>query len=246
MLLLSALSVLLFCGQLMLADTVVISEIVAANDQGIEDVDGDNSDWIEIYNCSDQAVDLRGWFLSDDAGELDKWRFPEILLQPRAHLLVFASDKDRRNPRGELHTNFKLSAGGEYLALVRPDGTIAADFAPAFPALPSDVSYGLISAGEREESSVLVEGAPLRIAVPESESDFINGFAGWQQPGYDDSAWLSAHTGVGFEKGSGYEGYLSDDGDLLALFDSERTSYFMRIPFKLDDGIPAELKLRLR
>ena len=56
---------------------------------------------------------------------------------------VFASDKDRRVPGGELHTNFKLSAGGDYLALVRPDGVaIEHEFAPTYPNQLTDISYG--------------------------------------------------------------------------------------------------------
>jgi hypothetical protein len=39
-----------------------------------------------------------------------------------------------------LHTNFRLSAGGEYLALVEPDGrTIVAEFAPLFAPQVPDV-----------------------------------------------------------------------------------------------------------
>ena len=50
----------------------------------------------------------------------------------------------RRNPGAPLHTNFKLSEEGEYLALVQPDGvTIATQFYPTFPPQFPDVSYGL-------------------------------------------------------------------------------------------------------
>jgi hypothetical protein len=44
----------------------------------------------------------------------------------------------------ELHTDFKLDADGEYLALVMPNGaTVASQYAPLFPRQRSDVSYGL-------------------------------------------------------------------------------------------------------
>ena len=41
-----------------------------------------------------------------------------VTIAPRGYLVVFASNKDRRIPGEELHTNFALSAGGEFLALV--------------------------------------------------------------------------------------------------------------------------------
>ena len=45
-----------------------------------------------------------------------------------------------------MHTNFALSAGGEYLGLIRPDGTtVAFEYAPQFPAQTDDVSYGILA-----------------------------------------------------------------------------------------------------
>ena len=43
----------------------------------------------------------------------------------------------------ELHTNFKLSADGEYLALFGPDGSVATEISPQFPPQFPDVSYGI-------------------------------------------------------------------------------------------------------
>ncbi len=45
---------------------VVISEFLADNDNGLLDADGDSSDWIELHNASDAAVNLDGWYLTDD------------------------------------------------------------------------------------------------------------------------------------------------------------------------------------
>ncbi|KKL69632.1 hypothetical protein LCGC14_2112980, partial [marine sediment metagenome] len=113
---------------------LVISEFMAINDSGLTDEDGDHSDWIEIYNPSDSPVGLDGWYLTDDASDLTQWRFPGATIEPNDYLLVFASNKDRRDPAGPLHADFKLTGDGEYLGLIRPDGiTVADDYAPAFP-----------------------------------------------------------------------------------------------------------------
>lgn len=122
---------------------LVISEFMASNRATLEDSDGEFSDWIEIHNPDQMPVDLTGWSLTDSAGSLTKWSFPAVTLSPGGYLLVFASNKDRRTPGAELHTNFALSAGGEYLALVRPGGTVAFEYAPSFPRQSDDVSYGL-------------------------------------------------------------------------------------------------------
>ena len=78
----------------MLAGFPIISEIMASNDVTLMDEDGDSSDWIEIFNASDQPVDLDNWHLTDDVDRLDKWSFPSVVLDPGDFLLVFASGKD--------------------------------------------------------------------------------------------------------------------------------------------------------
>ncbi|NLF33271.1 MAG: lamin tail domain-containing protein, partial [Planctomycetes bacterium] len=121
-----------------------ITEFMALNDSTRTDQDGDYSDWIEIHNPAASAVNMNGWYLTDEDDNLDKWRFPSVTIPAGGYLVVYASDKDRAVAGSELHTNFKLSGDGEYLALIRPDGiTVAHEFAPAFPRQQEDVSYGL-------------------------------------------------------------------------------------------------------
>ena len=123
---------------------VLISEFMASNGFSLDDEDGDNSDWIEIVNATGSPVSVGGMFLTDDALNLPKWGIPAgLVLQPNEFLVVFASGKDRRTLGQELHTNFVLAAGGEYLALVASNGaTITQEFSPQFPGQKSDISYG--------------------------------------------------------------------------------------------------------
>ena len=75
--------------------TILINEFMSKNDTTINDDDGDFSDWIELYNTSDTAVNLLNYNLSDDDDNLNKWTFPEIIILPHGYLLIFASDKNR-------------------------------------------------------------------------------------------------------------------------------------------------------
>ena len=121
----------------------VISEFMALNNSSVQDEDGDYPDWIEIYNSGTVTENLSGWFLTDDAGDYTKWPFPEMQLDPGQYLVVFASGKDRTQDKSFLHTNFKLSSAGEFLALVKPGGTqYSTIFTPAYPAQVQDISYG--------------------------------------------------------------------------------------------------------
>ena len=126
-----------------------ISEILADNAGPLEDGEGEESDWIEVMNLGEVPGDLEGWYLTDDRLNLTKWQFPGFLVEEGGYGIIFASDKDRVGPQGEVHTNFKLALEGEYLALVEPDGvTIHHEFAPAYPTQQTGVSWGLSDSGE--------------------------------------------------------------------------------------------------
>src|ERR1039458_8542633 len=96
---------------------VRLTEFMASNTHTLADEDGDSSDWIELQNTSSNSVSLLNWALTDSSGNPGKWRFPATNLAPNSFLVVFASGKDRATNGAPLHTNFKLGADGEYLAL---------------------------------------------------------------------------------------------------------------------------------
>src|SRR2546426_5073341 len=77
------------------AQELRITELLAINDSLTEDEDGDHSDWLEVQNPGTSAVDLGGWFLTDDPSNLAKWRFPSQELAPGDGGIIFASGKDR-------------------------------------------------------------------------------------------------------------------------------------------------------
>ena len=51
--------------RLLLSGGPLITEFMAANAGSLPDGDGGSSDWIEIHNPADAAVDLEGWYLTD-------------------------------------------------------------------------------------------------------------------------------------------------------------------------------------
>ena len=123
---------------------VRVNEFVASNAMGLTDEDGEFSDWIELHNTGAKLVSLGGAFLTDDATNLVKWAIPAVDLAAGEFLVIFASNKNRTTPGAELHTNFRLGAGGEYLGLIAPDGTtVIYEYAPAFPAQATDIAYGV-------------------------------------------------------------------------------------------------------
>ncbi len=159
-----------------------ITEILASNDFGLEDEDGEHPDWIEIYNPTETSIQLEGWTLTDNAQNPTKWVFPARALGPHEYLVIFASGKDRRPTDADrpLHTNFKLSASGEYLALFAPDHPDhpVDGFTPQFPKQYTDISYGRWgegygyfahpTPGEPNDEDSVYQGVvePVEVSVP--------------------------------------------------------------------------------
>jgi hypothetical protein len=183
------------CLRLPGQDLVRINEFAAVNAGPFADEDGDFSDWIELYNAGMNTVDLTGWYLTDAASNLKKWKFPATNLPPNAYLVVFASGKDRQVPGAPLHTSFKLDAAGEYLGLVKPDGlTVVSSYSPAYPPQVAHVSYGIPL--QQGTTTLVASGADARVYVP---TDDTLGYS-WTGLNFNDSAWLGVRTGVGYEK----------------------------------------------
>ncbi len=169
---------------LLASDLPLISEFMASNDDTIRDGFGESPDWIEIRNPTNLEHDLAGWSLTDDPLDLGKWTFPDHVssqLDPFEYLVVFASDRDTVDPANNLHTNFKISAGGEYLALVNEQGNIVSEFGSTsepFPEQETDISYGIEGATlltgsiHYVDASAGIEGN-TKLTVPQNGSSIF-------------------------------------------------------------------------
>jgi hypothetical protein len=178
--------------RLMMAVTPVINEFMASNHATLLDGDGDSSDWIEIYNPSDQNLNLDGYFLTDDAAVLDKWRMPAVNVNPGGYLVVFASGKDRAVAGQELHTSFSLASDGGYVGLVAPNHTsVLSSF--DYPQQVTDVSYGLDVT--TATTHLISTGAAVKVLVPTNSSLGTT----WTSRTFNDSSWTSGTTGVGYD-----------------------------------------------
>lgn len=204
----------------------LISEFSASNKKAIKDRYGDASDWIEIVNVSDQTNDLAGWRLTDNAANLTKWTFPPTNLPPGECMVVFASDRNRVVPGEELHTNFELKKDGEYLALVRPDGSIAHEFSPAYPAQVADVSYGILPGGTT--NVLLGTNSTYRYTVPTNSA--LGGAWLWWE--FDDSSWKNGMGIAGFDTNNVYRPLIQTS--VSNEMHNRRSSLNIRAPFVVD------------
>lgn len=132
----------LFAVLLSSADAVpVINEVMANNESTLADGQGEFDDWVEIYNSGNAAVDLSGYFLSDDAGDVARWQIPlasGVVVLPGERVVLWL-DGDTED--GADHLPFRLAAEGEVLFLTDPDGVTVVDQV-TLPVQHPDISYG--------------------------------------------------------------------------------------------------------
>lgn len=98
---------------------LVINEICSVNSECLK-VGKDNfPDWLEIYNGSDNEIELDGFGLSDDADKPFSYTFPEnTKIAKGSYLLVYCDSKDETY---QYNTSFGLSSSGETVLLTHPE-----------------------------------------------------------------------------------------------------------------------------
>ena len=98
------------------AQNLLINESMSRNISSVYDEDSTTHDWIELYNPGTEPINLVDFFLSDELDSLDKWQFPEGNLDPGSHLLVFASNKNRKIwPQGSWVPIINIGSNWSYL-----------------------------------------------------------------------------------------------------------------------------------
>ncbi len=239
---------------------IVISEFLTDNDVGLRDEDGDREDWIEIFNSGSESVDLTGWWLSDSDSNPAKWTFPEIVLAEGDTLLIWASGKNRQVPGQPLHTNFKLSRGGEYLGIYQPDTnsglpSVVQEFSPEYPPQVSDVSYGRDIVAS--ETTLLATGSAGRYLIPTSQTQYLGlnlgagqlghgSSGGWNRNlNFDDSSWTQAITGIGYDTNGRLNSLVGTD--IRAEMRNVNSSVLLRMKFEVPNPSQfTSLTLRIR
>ncbi len=118
------------------------------------------ADWIELYNNGASAVSLLNWSLTDDGLIPAKWVLPNLTIPAGGYLVIVADNLDLKdNPGGYLHTNFKLSADGEFLGLYDQTGAPVSVVSPGYPKMTAFQSYARNAGGTLQYSDTPTPGA---------------------------------------------------------------------------------------
>ncbi len=103
---------------------IIINEVCAVSGEGLDVT----SDYIELYNRSDNEISLEGYTLGNDIGE-PFFTFPAVTLKAGGYVLVYCDGKNAADPKKTLHADTKLSAGGEDIYLTDGSGDVCDYFA---------------------------------------------------------------------------------------------------------------------
>jgi hypothetical protein len=168
---------------------LVINEVVPANDNAGADEFGENDDWVEIYNASDEAINLEGFFLSDNNGNKTKFTFPDFELAANDVVTIWCDDQPEQ---GAFHAAFRLSSSGEEVGLYNTD-TISLDYV-RFGAVPDDIAVGRFPNGQ----------GPFNILIPT-----FNGLnANSVQPGLVINEYQSSNESTVQDQWGGFEDWI--------------------------------------
>ncbi len=105
---------------------VVINEVSASNSIFVNDYYKKN-DWIELYNTTNEDIDVAGMYISDNPSKPEKYQIAKAadkestIIPAHGYLVIWA---DKLDPLSQLHATFKLgNADGEMVILTAEDGS---------------------------------------------------------------------------------------------------------------------------
>lgn len=132
---------------------VMVNEISARNDIYANDY-YKKSDWFELYNTTDSAINIAGLYITDNLAKPTKYQVPSddvrlnTVIPPHGHKVIWA-DK-RENITSQIHANFKIDADSGVIAITADPGVADKSlFTPLFPGEWTDsLSYTQMSGSQ--------------------------------------------------------------------------------------------------
>ena len=126
-----------------------INEVMPSNVNVVADNYGEYEPWVELYNAGSSSVDISGWYLSNNSGDLAKWAFPAgTAIDAGERLLIWADGQTDQTESGYLHAGFRLDAvSGMVVLSLHLRQTVVID-ALDYAAVGEDFSFGSYPEGD--------------------------------------------------------------------------------------------------
>jgi hypothetical protein len=134
---------------------LVINEASNRNFTQLLDEDGDNNDWIELYNSSSNKIILNNWALSDSRSDLVKWPFGLTEIEPKSFLVVHASGKNRTQQAAFLQWRSVILADDIFRYLIPIASTPNTWMQPAFNDQNWSTGKGGFGFGDGDDQTII-------------------------------------------------------------------------------------------
>ena len=127
-------------------DAIIINEVMASNVGSIMSPAFNFDSWIELYNPSGQAINLKGMILSDGYG--NRWEMPNDIgsVPAKGFKVVWLGSDDIRTTQAP----FKLDCDGGTISLSNAEGTLITSM--TYPEAKSRTSYARTTDGGNDWS----------------------------------------------------------------------------------------------
>jgi len=181
-----------------------INEVMPSNATHSVDNHGEFEPWVELYNADTEAVDLGGYFLSNDGGHPAKWAIPTgTTVAAGDRILVWADGETEETAPGFLHAGFRLNCISGCVVLAREHlGDAVVLDALAYDRIGANYSYGSYPEGDPRSRLVFhcpTPGQPnsrtsqvTTVAINEWMADNDGAFADPADGDYDD--WFELYN----------------------------------------------------
>jgi hypothetical protein len=197
----------------------------------------DLSDWLSALQSGRNVLAIQG--LNNRSNSSDLLIDPELHAGPIDNRLVI--DRGEMRVGGELRL---AETAGSESTVELTSGTLAVreNIVKGAGQGRLEMRGGVLQVEGGDDGRMLVSaGARAAVLVPlDATQD-----PAWRQPAFDDTAWLAGATGVGYERGAGYQWLIATD--LESEMYNRYSSAYVRLPFTWDAGQPdGQLTLRVK
>ncbi len=167
----------------LLSAIVMINELMAANTGEVMSPATNFDSWIELYNPSDEDINLKGMYLSDDPNNLTLWRIPHGTVPAKGYYVLWLGSEEI----DEWQAPLKLDCDGGTICLSDASGNLIVS--EDYPRSMSHTAYarkkdggdewGWTSTPTPEATNATAIFASERLALPVIDTDsklFTNSF----------------------------------------------------------------------
>ena len=121
---------------------LVINEIMQSNVECImDDIHEFPDSWIELYNNSDQPINLKDYKISNKNKEKKAWQLPDKTIAAKGYVIIYSDKEGKEDNR--LHADFRLESGKDCALYLFCNKEVVDSLPSGMKKMPApDIAYG--------------------------------------------------------------------------------------------------------